>query len=81
MADQQLSTAAKKSKKKGRGIVKFFRDLAKQPKSANELGHLASQSNSTRVSGSAYGPYDAGSVESTASSKYIDSIFVLSTMI
>ena len=58
-------------------MVKLFRDLIKQPKSANDSA--TSQSNSTRVSvSSAFGVRDsvpvndAGSVKSTASSKYID---------
>ena len=83
MADQHSSTVAKKSKKKGRDVVKLFRNLIKQPKSANDS---ASQSNSTRVSvSSAFGAQgsvpgnDAGSAEPTASSKYIDFILVLST--
>ena len=77
MADQHLTTAAKKSKKKGGGgMVKLFRDLIKQPKSANDSA--TSQSNSTRFSiSSAFGVRDsvpgndAGSVKSTASSKCI----------
>jgi hypothetical protein len=93
MADQTSPTAAKKSKKKcwdlmksykkGRGIGKRVLDVIRQPKSANDS---ASQSNSTRVSvSSASGAHDplpgtdAGSAEPTASSKYIGSIFVLST--
>jgi hypothetical protein len=75
MADQHLSTAVKKPKKKDRGIVKFFRDLIKQQESANDLGHLASQSNNTTpVSVSAFGRHEAGSAEPSASGKYIDSI-------
>ena len=86
MADQPSSTTAKESKK--RGMVKFFRDLIKQPKSAN---NPASQSISAQVSvssafgASAFGAHDpvrgndAGSAEPTASSKYIVSILVLST--
>jgi hypothetical protein len=72
MADQPSSTAAKKSQKKGRGIVKRVRDLIKRPKPANDS---ASQSNSASVS-SAFGAHDpvpdndAGSGEPTASSKY-----------
>jgi hypothetical protein len=73
MVDQPSSTAAKKSKKKGESMKKLFRDLFKRPKSANDL---ASQSDSTRVSvSSAFGAHDpvpgkdAGSAESTASSK------------
>ena len=86
MADQHLTTAAKKSKKKGGGgMVKLFRDLIKQPKSANDSG--TNQSNSTRFSiSSAFGVHDsvpgndAGSVKSTASSKCILTfILVLST--
>ena len=78
MADQSLSTAAKK--KKGKGTKNYFRDLFKRPKSANDS---ASQLNSTGVS--AFGAHDpvpgkdAGSAESTASSKYIGSILVSST--
>ena len=70
MADQHLSTEAKKSKKKDRGVVKFFRDLVKQPKSVNlnDLGHLTSQSNLTRASVSDFGAHEEGSAE-TASSK------------
>ena len=80
MADQLSSIAAQKSKKKAGGI-KLFRDLIKRPKSANDS---ASQPNSTQVSVSAFGNHDSltghdeGSVESTASSKYIGSILVLS---
>ena len=73
MADQPSSATAKKSKKKGRGIAKLFRDLMKQPKPANDS---ASQSISTPVSVSfasdALNPFtgnDAGSTKSTASSK------------
>ena len=81
MADQPSSAAAKKSKKKGRGVVKFVRDLIKRPgKSVNDS---ASQSNLTQVSvSSAFGTHDsaqgndAGSAEPTASSKYIDFILV-----
>ena len=69
MADQHMSTAGKKSKKKDRGVVKFFRDLVKQPKSANNLGHLASQSNSIRASISDFGAHEEGSAELMASSK------------
>ena len=85
MADHPSSTAAKKSKKKGGGIVKRFQDLIKRPKLANDS---ASQSNAsaTRVSVSfAFGAQDPvpendeGNAELTASSKYIDSILVLST--
>ena len=75
MADPPSSTAVKKSKKKGGGIVKLFRDVIKRPKLANDS---ASQSNQTRVSvpfavdvhESIIGN-DAGSAEPTASSKYI----------
>ena len=81
MSDQPSSTAAKISKKKGGGIVKFVRDLIKRPsKSAKDL---ASQSSSTQVSlSSAIGAHDSaqgndsGSAEPTALSKYIDSILV-----
>jgi hypothetical protein len=71
MTDQPSSTATKKSKKKGRGVVNFIRDLVKQPKSANDS---ASQSGS--VSSASTTRYhvpgnDAGSAEPTASSKYI----------
>ena len=75
MADQPSSTAAMKSKKKGGGIVKLFRDVIKRPKTVNDS---ASQSNLTRVSvPSAFGAHDpvpgndAGSAEPTASGKYI----------
>jgi hypothetical protein len=76
MADQPSFTAARKSKKKGGGVVKLFRDLIKRPKSANDS---ASQSSSTRA---AFGDYDpvaenAGSPEPMASGKYIGSILVL----
>ena len=68
MADQPSSTAAKKSKKKGGGIVNLFRDLIKRPKSANDS---ASQSNSARVSDSStfgtHDPVPAGSAEPTNS--------------
>ena len=81
MADQPSSTAAKKSKKKGRVIVNYIRDLVKRPKSDKDS---ASQSNMAGVSfSSASGTQypvpgdDAGSV-ATASSKYIDSIIVSS---
>ena len=81
MADQ-LSTAAKKSKKKGGGTVNFFRDLIKRPKPAKDS---ASQ---TQVSvSSASGAHDpdtgndARSTKSIASSKYIGSILVSSTLI
>ena len=76
MADQHLSTTAKKSKEKG--IVKVFRDIIKpkvRPKDS------ASLLNSTRVSVPAFAAHDpvsgndAGSVE-IDSSKYIDSILV-----
>ena len=85
MADQNLTSAAKKSKKKGRGIAKLFRDLTKQPQSATDnLNDLASQSNSTRVSVfSAFGAHDsvpgndAGSAEP---SKFIVFILVLLMM-
>ena len=81
MADQLSSTAAKKSQKKGGGVVTFVRDLIKRPgKSAKDS---ASQSNSTQVSvSSAFGTQDSaqgddvGSPEPTATSKYIDSILV-----
>ena len=80
MADQ-TSLTAKKSKKKSMGIGRFFRDLIKRPKSANDS---ASQSNSTRVSvSSASGVQhgtDAGNVDTTTSSKHIiGSILLLST--
>ena len=57
MADQPLSTAAMKSKKKSGGLVKkLIRDLIKRPKSANDS---ASQSNSTPVSvSSAFDAHD-----------------------
>ena len=85
MADQLSPAAAKKSKKKGGGLVTFVRDLIKRPgKSAKDS---ASQSNSTQVSVSAaFGTQDSaqgndvGSPEPTDSSKCIDSIFVYSTM-
>jgi hypothetical protein len=80
MADQPSSTATKKLKKKGEGVVKFVRDLIKRPSSANDL---ASQSNSTQVSVStAFGAHDsahgndAGSAEAMASSEYIQYILV-----
>ena len=83
MVDQPSYTAAKISKKKGESMKKLLRDLFKRPKSANDS---ASQSDSTRVSvSSAFGAHDpvpgkdAGSAESTASSKYIGSILVSST--
>ena len=76
MADQHL--AAKKSKKKDGGMVKLFRNLATSNDSASRL-------NSTQISvSSASGAHDyvlgngAGSAEPMASSKYIDSILVLS---
>jgi hypothetical protein len=84
MAHHPSSTAAKQSKKKGRGVIKRFqvRHLFKRSKSANDS---ASQSNSTRVSfSSAIGAHDpvpgndAGSAAPTASSKYISTILVLS---
>jgi hypothetical protein len=72
MADQLSSTAAKKLKMKGRGIVKPFQDLFKRPKSS-----------SAQVStSSAFGAHDsvpgndAGSAEATVSSKHIGSILV-----
>ena len=84
MADQPSSTAAKKSTKKGGGVVKFVRDLIKRPGKSFDCDDSASQSNSTQVSvSSAFGAHDptqgndAGSPEPTASSKYIDYIFKL----
>ena len=81
MADKP-ATAAKKSKKKGGGIVNIFRDLIKRPKSVNDS---ASQSNLALVSGSsasvAHDPdpgNDAGSTKSRVSSKYLGSVLVLS---
>ena len=80
MADQP-STAARKSKKKDGGVVKnLFRDLIKRPKLANDL---ASQANSIQVS--TFGAHrvsgnDAERMEPTASSKYIGSILLLSTI-
>jgi hypothetical protein len=81
MADHPSSTAAKKSKKKG---LKLLRDLIKRPISASVS---AIQSNSTRDSlSSAFGAHDlvpgndAGSTKSTASSKYISSILLLSNL-
>ena len=83
MADQPSSTAAMKLKKKGGRIVKFFRDVIKRPKTANDS---ASQSNSTRVSvPSAFGAHDpvpgndVGSAEPKALGKYIGFILLLST--
>ena len=78
MADQPSSTAVKKSKKKGGGIIKkLFRDLIKRSQSVDDL---ASQFklNSTRAHNPVPGN-DAGSAEPMASSKYIGSIFMLST--
>ena len=80
MVDQPSSSAAKKSKKKGRGM-KLLRDLFKLPNSlaANDS---ASQS---MVSVSAFGAHDpvpgkdAGGSGPTVSSKYIGSILVIST--
>ena len=83
MADQSSSTAAKK--KKGKGMKNYLRDLFKRPKSANDSASQSNDSNSTGVSLSAFGAHDAvpgkdaGSAESTASSKYIGSILVSST--
>jgi hypothetical protein len=84
MADQSLSTAAKKLKKKAGDVVKHLQGPFKRPNSVNNAA--SSQSNLTRVSGtsesSALGDYDpvlGGSTEPTASSKYIDFILVLST--
>ena len=83
MADQPPSNAAKKSKQKGGGIAKLFRDVIRRPKSANDS---ASQSNLTRVSFpptvGAHDPVaenDAGSSEPTVASKYIGSSLLLST--
>ena len=80
MADQP-SSAAKKSKKKGGGIGRLFQNLItnKRPKS-----EFASQSNSSPVSVSALGAHDPVprndvAEATTASSKYIDFILVLST--
>ena len=73
MADQPTSTAAKKSKKKGGGVVNLFQNLIKRPKPANDSASISSQSNLTRVS--AFGAddpspgNDEGSAEMTASSK------------
>ncbi len=82
MDDRSSSTAAKKSKKSG-GIVNFFRDQIKRPKSANTS---ASQPDSSRISVfSASGAHDlvpendTGSVEPTASGKYIGVILVIRT--
>ena len=77
----QISSTARKSKKKSIGIRNFVRDLLKPPKSANDS---ARQSNSTRLSvASASGAHhgtDAGNVEPTTSSKHIiGSILLLST--
>ena len=81
MADQPF-TAARKSKEKDGGIVKnLFRDLIKRPKLANDL---ARQANSIQVS--TFGAHDrvsgndAERMEPTASSKYIGSILLLSTI-
>ena len=81
MADQLSSTAAKKSQKKGGGVVTFVRDLIKRP--GKPAKDLASLSNSTQVSvSSAVGDHDsahgndAGSAEPTSLSKYIDTILV-----
>ena len=69
MADQPSSTAAKKSQKKGAGIVKRIRDLIKRPKPANDS---ASQSNSASPIGAhdSVPENDAGSAEPTTS-RYI----------
>ena len=74
MADQTSSTEAKKSKKKGGGVVKFVRDLIKRP-SKSGTGS-ASQSNATHSS--AFGAHDsahwqgndAAIAEPMVSSKY-----------
>ena len=67
MADQP-SSAAKKLKKKGGGIIKFVRDLIKRAESTNDS---TNQSLSTQVS---VPGNDAGSAEPTASSKCILSL-------
>ena len=77
MADQPSSTAAKKSKNV---VGKFVRDLFKRPKSINDS---ASQSNSTGDSVSfALGAHDPvpESADSTASSKYMCIVFILSVI-
>ena len=78
MADQPSSTAAKKSKKMGGGVVKFVRNLIKRP--SKLAPDSTSHSNSTQASvssaahDSAQGN-DAGSAEPMVSSECI--IFIL----
>ena len=74
MADQSSSTAANKSKKKGGGIVKRFRDLIKRPETAND-SDSARQLISTGASvSSTFGAHDLvqeNDVGGAASSKYL----------
>ena len=76
MADQSSSTAANKSKKKGGGIVKRFRDLIKRPETAND-SDSARQLISTGASVSStfgFGAHDLvqeNDVGGAASSKYL----------